>query len=153
LREAQASDRLRVCILDIDRFRLIWKRDEVELISYWIWLGQEKSMDQAYVSVFDSWSGPLVWKQHLVSSAASELAAFLNGVAQYAGAESLMRRVLKIDEERLGEEDVKVAQDLNNLALLLMVTNRSSEAEPLMRRALEIDEKRLGKITRKSAQS
>ena len=43
-----------------------------------------------------------------------------------------------------GSDHPDVARDLNNLALLLQATNRSSEAEPLVRRALAIDEKSYG---------
>jgi tetratricopeptide (TPR) repeat protein len=55
-----------------------------------------------------------------------------------------MRRALAIDEKSLGPEHPDVARDLNNLAALLLATNRLGEAEPIMRRALAIDEKSLG---------
>ena len=55
-----------------------------------------------------------------------------------------MRRALAINEQSCGAEHPAVASDLNNLALLLQVTNRLAEAEPLMRRALAIDEKSTG---------
>src|ERR1700724_958308 len=58
--------------------------------------------------------------------------------------EALMRRALAIDEKSYGPEHPHVAIDLNNLAKLLMATNRLAEAEPLMRRALVIDEKSFG---------
>ena len=64
--------------------------------------------------------------------------------AQYAEAESLMRRVLAIDDKSDGPEDPKIALDLNNLAQLLQATNRLWKAEPLMRRALAIDEMHFG---------
>ena len=55
-----------------------------------------------------------------------------------------MRRALAIDEEAFGNEHPKVAIRLNNLATLLLDTNRLTEAEPLMRRALEIFRQSLG---------
>ncbi len=55
-----------------------------------------------------------------------------------------MRRALAIDEANLGTDHPTVATDLNNLATLLIDTNRLAEAEPLMRRALAIDEASLG---------
>jgi len=64
--------------------------------------------------------------------------------ARYAGAEPLMRRALKIDENSYGPDHPKVAACLNNLAQLLQATNRLAEAEPLMRRALKIDENSYG---------
>ena len=55
-----------------------------------------------------------------------------------------MRRALEIDEHSYGPDHPSVARGLNNLALLLQVTNRLAEAEPLMRRALDIDEHSYG---------
>ena len=56
-----------------------------------------------------------------------------------------MRRALAIDEASLGKDHPRVATRLNNLAVLLKVTNRLGEAEPLYRRALAITEASLGK--------
>jgi hypothetical protein len=61
-----------------------------------------------------------------------------------AEAEPLMRRALKIDEDSFGQDHPNVSRDLNNLALLLLSTNRLAEAEPLMRRAVQIFEASLG---------
>ncbi|TFH54347.1 MAG: DUF4062 domain-containing protein, partial [Methanothrix sp.] len=52
LRQAEARDRLRACLLDIERFLLIQKRDEDELRSYWVWLGEERKMGKAYLDSF-----------------------------------------------------------------------------------------------------
>ncbi len=49
-----------------------------------------------------------------------------------------MRRALAIDEASLGTDHPDVATRLNNLATLLIDTNRLAEAEPLMRRAVTI---------------
>ncbi len=59
-------------------------------------------------------------------------------------AEPLMRRALEIDERTFGKGHPNVARDLNDLGLLLLVTNRLSEAEPLMRSAVTIFERSLG---------
>lgn len=49
-----------------------------------------------------------------------------------------MRQALEIDLAAFGEQHPNVATDLNNLANLLMGTNRVEEAEPLLRRSLDI---------------
>ena len=74
----------------------------------------------------------------------NQYALHLNARAEFAQAEPLMRRALKIDEASFGPDHPNVGIDLNNLAQLLMATNRLAEAEPLMRRALAIFEKSLG---------
>ena len=58
-----------------------------------------------------------------------------------------MRRALEINESAFGNQHPTVAICLNNLAALLLNTNRLGEAEPLMRRALEIDEAAFGEQT------
>ena len=49
-----------------------------------------------------------------------------------------MRRALAIDEASFEPDHPTVAFCLNNLAQLLLATNRLAEAEPLYRRALAI---------------
>jgi len=145
LRQIEAHDRLRACLLDIDRFLLIRERDEDELRSYWVWLQEERKMGRAYLESFESWSGKTD-RNRDISYAANALAFFLGNAALHTEAESLIRRALKIDEKSLGENHPNVARDLNNMAQLLQDTNRLAEAEPLIRRALKIDEKSLGEI-------
>jgi len=72
------------------------------------------------------------------------LAVYYNARARFNEAEPLMRRALEVDEQCLGKYHPNIAIHLNNLGLLLKVTNRLAEAERLCRRALEIDEKCFG---------
>ena len=59
---------------------------------------------------------------------------------RFAEAEPLYKRALAIDEASYGRDNPNVANDLWNLAELLLATNRLVEAERLYRRALVIDE-------------
>src|SRR5262249_9526124 len=72
------------------------------------------------------------------------LGAYLLGRAEYADAEPLLRRAMKIRETQLGPEHPEVAESLNCLALLLQARGQYAAAEPLHRRALEIRETQLG---------
>ena len=65
-------------------------------------------------------------------------------IARHGDAEALLREAWKLREAALGRDDPAVADVLNNLAQLLLVTNRLVEAEPLMRRALAIHERSYG---------
>jgi nephrocystin-3 len=142
---AGERDRLRGCLLDVDSFLLMKSRDENELLGYWIWLGEERTMGQAYLESFEAWSGSPGNGDHEISYAGHEMGEFLLHASLYAEAEPLMRRALEIDKKNLEKEHPNVARDLSNLAGLLLATNRPGEAELLMRRALEIDDKSLGK--------
>ncbi len=144
LRQAEARDRLRACLLDIDRFLLIRERDQEELLSYWVWLGQERLMGKVYLELFESWSQAAARQEKQTSYAANQLAFFLDHASLYADAESLMRRALAIDKQSYGTNHPKIAIHLNNLAQLLQATNQLSEAELLLRRALSINEESYG---------
>ncbi len=65
-------------------------------------------------------------------------------MGHYSDAEPLLIRALKINEEALGPEHPKVAQSLNNLAVLYNAQGKYAEAEPLYKWALLIAEKALG---------
>jgi nephrocystin-3 len=144
LREAGERDRLRTCLLDIDRFLLIRGRDQNELMRYWVWLAEERRMGKAYVEAFETWSRAPGREDTLISYAANELALFLKGAGLYAEAEPLYRRALAIAERSYGADHPEVATGLNNFAGLLLATNRLAEAEPLIRRALAINEQSYG---------
>jgi len=136
-------DRLRACLLEVDRFLLIRERDRDELMGFWVWLGEERKMGKAYLESFLAWSREQDSQD--TADAAHELASFLKKAALHAEAEPLFLRALAFYERNYGEGHPDVAASLNNLAELLQKTNRRAEAERLYRRALAIDEKNLGK--------
>jgi len=145
LKEVASSARLRACLLAIDRFLFIQYRDESELMGYWVWLKEERTMGKAYLERLE-----LLWegadgKEHEISWAVAHVTEFLLHAALQAEAEPLMRHALAIDEHSYGKDHPNVARALNNLAELLRTTNRLAEAEPLYQRALEIDEQTYGK--------
>ncbi len=145
LKETDSLARLRACLLHIDRFLLIYDRDEDELRRYWVEQFQERqAMGKAYLGSFELWSLEPNHREPRISYAANELATFLLDAALHAEAELLMRRALDIDEHLFRKDDATVARDIGNLAALLQATNRLAEAEPLMRRALEITEHNFG---------
>ena len=143
LKEAGDRERLPKQLLDIPLFILMRQLDQNELMGYWVWLGQEKTMGQEYLQTFTQWSIDK-GESPDVSYSASELSGFLDYASLFSEAEPLMRRALAIDEQSYGKDHPKVARDLNNLAQLLQATNRLSEAEPLMRRVVTICRKSLG---------
>ena len=63
-------------------------------------------------------------------------------MGDYAKAEPLYQRALKINEKALGPEHPDTAKSLNNLALLYDKMGDYAKAEPLYQRALKIREKR-----------
>jgi nephrocystin-3 len=144
LQQIGARDRLRACLLDIDRFLEIRKRDQEELLRDWVWLGEERTMGKPYLASFRSWSNIPGQKDTSVAYCAHELAFFFNTSALYTEAQQLERLALALDEQNLGTDHPEIATTLNNLAWLLTQTNQLVEAEQLYRRALALYEQTFG---------
>jgi tetratricopeptide (TPR) repeat protein len=142
--QTKQNDRLRACLLDVDRFLEVFKRDQEELARYWVFLGEEGTMGSPYLVSFEEWSKQPALEDQRVSIAANNLAHFLDAAALFTWAEPLMRRALAIDVQSLGPDHPDVATQLNNLARLLKATNQLDEAEALYLRALAIQENSLG---------
>ena len=139
LNQTVSFDRLRACLLDIDRFMLIHDRDKDELRSYWVKsLQEQQTMGRLYLTSFEHWS--LLQDRPVggIAYAANQLSLFHLDAALYPEAELLMRRALDILENIFGNDHPAILPELSNLAVLLQDTNRLGEAEPLMRRALDI---------------
>lgn len=141
---SESYQRLQSCLLDIDRFLLIYRRDKDELRHYWVKMGAQNAMNNEYPLSFAAWEAATTPPDFRVSYAANELANFLREMSLHVAAEPLYRRALKINEAIYGLEHPVVARDLNYLAQQLKATNRLAEAESLMRRALKIDERSYG---------
>jgi tetratricopeptide (TPR) repeat protein len=144
LEQADGRDRLRTCLLGIDHFLEMYQRDRDAPMHYWVGLGEERTMGQAYLAAFEAWAGVPDLEDEDIAYAANQVASFLDAAGLYAEAEPLLRRALAIGERTFGADHPKVAMHLNNLAILLFTTNRPAEAEPLMRRALATLEGSLG---------
>lgn len=72
------------------------------------------------------------------------LAQTYHGKAQYAAAEPLLKRAIKVGEELEGPESSIVVAGMNDLALLYLAQKKLSEAEPFLKHCLELKEKAIG---------
>jgi len=88
---------------------------------------------QKAAALVDRSEDPLAW-----ADAQIEVTFIQSQLAMYRDAEPLLREILRINEEKRGAVHSQTAKTLNNLAILLLATNRPSEAEPLMRRHVGI---------------
>jgi tetratricopeptide (TPR) repeat protein len=149
LLQTESYQRLRQCLLDIDRFLEIKKRDEEELRRYWVDIGEERTMGSLYLASFEHWSKVADREEKLISYAANELCLFLSHSGLYEEAEQLIRRALDIDTKILGSDHPFISIRLTTLASLLESVNRQhedqDEVEGLYRRALAISEQNFGR--------
>jgi tetratricopeptide (TPR) repeat protein len=84
---------------------------------------------------------PVEMKTTLVSGPLNVLGELSRAVGDYARAESLLQRAIKLNEQLKGPEDISVVPPLNNLAALYYETGEYDKAEPLFQRAIRISER------------
>ncbi|MBK7381973.1 MAG: tetratricopeptide repeat protein [Flavobacteriales bacterium] len=144
LLQTEMFQRLRACLLDIDRFMIFYTRNEPDLTHYWVALGEERNLGDLYSRSYANWSVGNEHGQDLIALAAYRLGSYLSGLAFYHHAELLLRQAWASFETSLGENHLFVGSVLNELGLLLKRIHQQVEAEQLLRRALIIDEKALG---------
>ncbi len=94
------------------------------LISIWLWLGAAIAYEAS-------------WRKYNQAG----IAAYRQG--NYAEAVKQFEAALK-EAKGFGEDDVRLATSLNNLAELYRVQGQYAKAEPLYKRSLAIREKALG---------
>jgi tetratricopeptide (TPR) repeat protein len=89
--------------------------------------------------------------EQLLGTGAAETGTYLTWLSllyqdlgQYAKAEPLFQRSLRIFEAQNGKDHTEVATGLNNLAVLYKDMGKCAQAEPLFRRRLRIYEDNLG---------
>ena len=144
LRQVEARTRLRNCLLDIDQFLEINRRDQDELMRYWVWLGEERIMGPPYFSSFKRWCGV----KHDVHTArfpvGHKLGYFLAEAAIYTEAETLFRHALSEATRWLGPQHTASAVIMRSLAELLQRMHRYPEAISLYERSLSVLEANYG---------
>jgi tetratricopeptide (TPR) repeat protein len=118
-------------------------KQEQDLIARLLYLGAAQQEQGKYPASVESFRKALALRGD-DAVLLSWLGVSLMRLAEWTEGEAVLRRALAIDEQTHGPDHYQVAEDLNNLALLLKATNRLGEAEPLMRQALAIDEKAYG---------
>ena len=146
LAQTKSYERLKACLLDIDRFILIQKRDQNELMRYWVDMGSERTMGQAYLDSFAHWenkAGQETTKDQMAIIAMA-LGYFLIYSGLYAAADSLFRRALVGLEKAFGANDPITLISEGSLARLLRDQGKYAAAEPLFRRVVVGLEKTLG---------
>jgi len=145
LRQTELFERLRKCLLNIDRFLNIFERDQNELHQYWVVLGEETTNGRPYLDSFNRWADNPELSEVQISFSSIRLATFLHTKLFHTKeAEQLYLMSMKIEEKNLGKNHPDITALLNNFAALLCDTKRKKEAILLMRRSLEINKKKLG---------
>lgn len=116
LRQADKRDRLRLSLLDIPRFSVLFQSNAQELLSYWVWLGEERAIGEMYLASLEKWrrsGGPCVDNKCIELQ--EELGAFLRHADLYAPAVALLKQVV---DERMRDPGIRHPSTLRSLNLL-----------------------------------
>ena len=136
---------LKDCISAIPMFEVLYEKDDLELLAYWLTIGDQFDAGECYTDTLNTWESEKKPELVVLAEILSRLSSFLRGrCARLNYAEPLCRRVLAICEKVFGAEHPATATSLNNLAGLLDNQGNYDAAEPLYRRALAIREKVFG---------
>lgn len=95
---------------------------------------------QACTELIEQWEMRFVEAAHLLY----QTGCYLRDRAQYAQAETLVKRALTLDEQRLGSEHPEIANTLDALASIYFEQGKYLQAEALYQQALDIREQSLG---------
>jgi nephrocystin-3 len=140
-RQAEDKNELVKCLLTQEAFEHGYRKDEYELLGYWVWTGVD--IEVVHKRAWERWLEGL--DEKAAAKHALQLGGFLSAAGHYgAFTEALYRRALEGREIALGAEHPDTLGSVNNLGVLLKAKGDHEGAEALLRRALEGYEKALG---------
>ena len=126
-------DRLRDCILDIDRFELIHQRDAQELMQYWVRLGEERAMGSRYLESFQHWASSEKRRTGMMFAFRLD--------KDRINDDDYIRELASLQEaSRTDAARSRTARAASRLGQFLLRAGLHDEAESLLRRALELGE-------------
>jgi nephrocystin-3 len=138
LKEMGAEEDLKKCLLDFLLAMEILDISNAELLSYWIWLGEERNVGKYYVDIVKTACEENDFPPDVASPIVSWFAEFLTEAAIYPSAAELCRYSLELDEQLYPHPSEAVAGKVIQLATILIKQARPFEAEANLLRAIEI---------------
>ncbi|MGD0959811.1 MAG: tetratricopeptide repeat protein [Methylomonas sp.] len=144
LKQTESFERLRNCLLTIDRFVFINERNQYEWLQYWVDMKEEQNMGQYYLETFASLESAGGVPPVALANDAKQLGSFHLCAGLYASAERFYRRALELFEQELGPTHSDTLEAVNDLALLLNYQGDYAAATALCLRAWEGFKRTLG---------
>jgi tetratricopeptide (TPR) repeat protein len=141
--EADEGEAFKKCITDIPMLEMLLEEDRrQELIGYWVELQKHDDLGQTYHTAIAEFQNA---DEAHFASLSGKLGSALIAASSYKEAEYQLRVALDMRKKLFGEDDLKTAESMNDLATLFYHTGKFAEAEPLLHNAVSIREKLLGK--------
>ena len=144
--QAERWEALKDCISAIPMFELLNGKNELELLAYWLAVGDQYNAGECYLTSLAIWEVENEIDIDLLSYNLRALGIFsLTMRVNLNAAETFLRRVMEIREQVLGCNHSDTANSYVSLAWLLQKQGSYKAAELLYLRALAIHEQVLGR--------
>ena len=140
--QAEHWEALKDCITAIPMFEVLYEKDDLELLAYWLTIGDQFDAGECYTSTLALWETETKPEQIALADILYYLGNFLiDRYVHLNSAEQLCLRSLKIREETIGTEHSDTANSLNQIARILENKGNYKKSEDFYRSALIIHEK------------
>ena len=132
-RQAESKEELTQCLVRKEIFEHAYRKDEYELLSYWLWTGGD--IEQNHRMLWDSCQHG--FEEKLLAKLAMKIAGFLSSAGFYGTlTEFLYDRVISYREITLGKNHSETLSAINNFGTFFRLKASFRKSEELYRKAL-----------------
>ncbi|MDP4230581.1 MAG: tetratricopeptide repeat protein [Bacteroidota bacterium] len=138
---AEDAERFRQCIADIPMLELLLDESRLqELIGYWVELQKNFDLAETYHHAMAEYRAKCTDEEYF-AGISGKLGSALVSASNYKEAEYHLKAALDLRKKLFGENDLKTAQSMNDLATLYYHNGNFKEAESLLKSVVGIREK------------
>jgi preprotein translocase subunit SecA/nephrocystin-3 len=142
LEKLELPERLQTCLLDVDRFRVLFEGGRSQEVQrHWLRMGEDGKMGPRYLDSFRKWESAEARSPLECAQNAHFLGVLLSRAAQYKEAEILLLYTLELREKEPPADALNLALTRHSLANLYSFQGRYGDAEPLFLKALDTIQK------------
>ena len=143
--QAEQWEALKDCISAIPMFEVLYKKDDLELLAYWLAMEDQFDPGECYPAAFALWEWEAENLAELLHALKSLGWFFTYRCVRLNIAEIFCRRLQTITEQRFGTDSTVNIFSLCSLGSLLQYQGNYVSAESMLRGALALSEKEFGK--------
>ena len=135
---------LKDCISAIPMFEVLYEKDDLELLAYWLVMGDRFDAGECYTKSLNTWENNNKPEQSQLANILDSLANFLGlTFAYYKIAVRIIRRSLLIKKQFNNQPSNNLAISLSILGVLLVRLRHNEDAANVLKNAVEISQKNL----------
>ncbi|MBK6860463.1 MAG: tetratricopeptide repeat protein [Saprospiraceae bacterium] len=145
LKETESFERLKSCLLNLDRFVFIYIKNNIkELISLWMLL-DDGSIGPTYLKLFNEYISNPETKINDKIFVGNIISIFLTDLTDFKYSELILYKVIEIVEKNEYSASRELGTSIHNYGLSLFKLNRYEEGEYFLRKSINIIIENFGK--------